>query len=88
MIALWFLAGCAAEALNALTRKWSVEHLGGSAWALAAFVGFWALRLGGTVLVLVLAFRHAAASGMAALVGYLVCRWVVIWRINRGLSPG
>jgi hypothetical protein len=88
MIALWFLAGSAAEVLNTLSRKWAVEHLQGSVWSLATFVGFWTLRLGGTALVLVLAFRHAASSGLAALIGYLVCRWIAIWWINRGLAPG
>jgi hypothetical protein len=88
MIALWFLAGSAAEVLNTLSRRWSVDHLQGSLWSLVTFVGFWALRLAGTALVLMLAFRHAAVSGLAALVGYLVCRWVVIWWISRGLSPG
>ena len=60
MIALWFLAGSAAEVLNTLSRRWSVDHLQGSLWSLATFVGFWVLRLAGTALVLMLAFRHAA----------------------------
>ena len=85
MVLVWFLIGGSVEVLNALTRWWSVERLGLHARGLSMtiLVGGYVLRLGLTGLVLVLAFRHGVLSGVAALVGYWVCRWVAIWRINR-----
>ena len=82
---LWFLAGAAIEVLNAFTRKWSVERLHdrvSAAWV----VGSVSVRLIGTAVLLMLAFRSSVLSGVAALMGYMVCRWVMIWWINRQLN--
>jgi hypothetical protein len=83
--ALWFAAGAAVEVLNTFTRKWTVEHLRGlpsMGWLMLGI----AFRLALTAIVLMLAFRHAAVSGIGALAGYLICRWAMIWWINRPLS--
>jgi hypothetical protein len=84
-VVLWFVLGAGVEVLNTLTRKWSVERLqsrAGAVWIVGGVV----LRTAGTAVLLMLAFRHSAASGMAGLVGYLICRWVMIWWINRRLD--
>ena len=73
MFVLWFLAGVGIEVLNTLTRKWSVEQAqsrGSVAWIVGGVV----LRMTGTAVLLMLAFRHSAVSGVAGLVGYLICR--------------
>lgn len=77
-----------AEVLNNAIRHWSVGRLGleqrrGTGFGLV--VGF-LLRVVLTALVLVLAFRHDMASGFAALIGYWICRWVMIWRLHRRIS--
>ncbi len=86
----WFLAGSVAEVLNTIIRRWSVGALGvqNPVYAVAGILGGFILRLVGTALVLVLAFRHSVTSGLAALVGYWIWRWIMIWRINRRLSAG
>jgi hypothetical protein len=88
IIVAWFLAGSAAEVLNSRVRRWSVERLGfyKRRLVLLWFVAGLVLRLALTVFVLVLAFRHDLVSGVAALVGYWICRWVMVWRVTRGLS--
>ena len=85
MIVLWFLAGGAAEVLNMLTRKWFVERAPalGTSFVAVLFIGGFFLRTVGTASVLALAFRHSVASGMAALVGYLVGRWSTVWWVHR-----
>jgi hypothetical protein len=83
--ALWFAAGAGAEVLNTITRKWTVERLQGFSTLGWLLVGI-AFRLAFTAVVLMLAFRHDPAYGASALGGYLICRWVMIWWINRPLS--
>lgn len=90
MALLWLLAGAAVEAVNTMTRKWSAAQLGRRSvdrrlvwmWLAAGFL----FRLAATGLVLVLAFRHSALSGLASLVGYWICRWAAIWWIHRSLA--
>ena len=82
MVVLWFMAGAGIEVLNTFTRKWSVDRMQsrvGAAWIAGGVI----LRLAGTAVLLMLAFRHSLASGVAGLVGYLICRWVMIWWIDR-----
>jgi hypothetical protein len=94
MLVVWLLIGAAVEVLNSLLRHWSVARLGlpkeyslsgrrQSVFWLA--VGF-LLRVGVTSLILLLAFRQNIASGLAALVGYWICRWVMVWWVARRLS--
>jgi hypothetical protein len=83
MIVLWFLAGCAVEVLNVLSRVWSVERISSPAPAVGLVVGSLLLRLAGTALVLALAFRHSVASGLMAFAGYWICRWIAIEWANR-----
>jgi len=85
MIALWFLAGGAIEALNMVTRKHFVEnaHTRGTGAFAAFFIGGLLLRMAATAGVLALAFRHSFASGMMALMGYLVGRWITIMWLHR-----
>jgi hypothetical protein len=88
MIALWFLAGCAVEGLNTWVRKWNVGALGAHSAARVwpgLILGF-VFRLVGTAMVLVFAFRCGLACGVAALLGYWLCRWVIVWRIHRRLE--
>jgi len=85
MVVLWFLAGAAIEVLNMLTRKWSVERLGSLASA-AWLAGGAVLRLVLTSAIVVLGFRQSPASGVAALAGYVCCRWIMIWWVDRHLS--
>ena len=91
VIVAWFLAGGAAEVFNSAIRHWSVGRLGLQKRGRTVFrlvVGF-VLRLALAASVLVLAFRHDVASGLAALIGYWICRWVVIWWLQRRVSkPG
>jgi hypothetical protein len=82
---LWFLAGAAVEVLNTVSRKLSVDRLEDAASVGWILVGLF-LRLGVTAGILALAFRHAAASGAAALIGYLSCRWVMVWWLHRRLK--
>jgi F0F1-type ATP synthase assembly protein I len=84
----WFLAGSMAEVLNNALRHWSIGRLGLEQPRSAGFgllVGF-VLRVVLTALVLMLAFRHDTASGFAALIGYWICRWTIIWRLHRSIS--
>ena len=85
MVLVWFVAGSIVEVLNALMRWWSVGRLSPDARGLsmAIFTGGFVLRLGLTGLVLLMAFRHSVLSGVAALVGFWICRWVMIWRVTR-----
>ena len=83
MIALWFLAGAAIEVLNTLIRCWSIERARHPARTFALITGGLLFRLLATALVLMLAFRHSPISGMMALVGYWVFRWVMIGWVNR-----
>ncbi len=81
---LWFSAAAAVEVLNGLTRKWTVERLGrgaGIGWVTGGLV----LRLVVTSAVLFFAFRHHVISGVAALIGYLCSRWVVVLWLHRHL---
>ena len=87
IVALWFLAGAAVEVLNMLTRKWTVERLGGHL-LVGWVVGGYILRLGLTSAVLVLGFRHQAVSGVAALLGYLCSRWAMVVWVHRRFSEG
>ena len=87
IVVLWFLAGAAAEALNMLSRRWTVGRLG-QASAVGWVIGGFLVRLVGTAVVLVLAFRHSAAGGAAALSGYLIARWVTLAWLNRRLDGG
>jgi hypothetical protein len=84
----WFLAGGAVEAINTFLRKWSVSALGShrSPQMVLGLVGGFVLRLLGTALVLMVAFTRDFAFGWAALMGYWVCRWVMLWRVHRRLS--
>lgn len=88
VVIAWFLAGAVAEVLNNAARRWSVEQLGlhkrgrSLSWLALGFV----LRLSMTALVLALAFRHHVVSGVAALIGYWICRWTVMWRLHRSVS--
>jgi hypothetical protein len=85
LVALWFLAGVAVEVLNTAFRKWSVDRLESAAsigWVLAGFF----VRIGITAGILTLAFRHSVASGVAALLGYLSCRWVMVWWLHHRLN--
>ena len=87
-IVAWFLAGGAVEVLNSAIRHGSVGRLGLQKRGRTIFrlvIGFM-LRLVLTALVLVLAFRHDPASGLAALIGYWIGRWVVIWWLQRRVS--
>ena len=87
-IVAWFLAGGAVEVLNNAIRHWSVGRLGLHKRGRTVFrliVGY-VLRLVLAASVLVLAFRHGAASGLAALIGYWISRWVVLWRLHRRVS--
>lgn len=79
---LCFLAGVAVEASNMLTRKWSVDRLQedpSSLWLMSTLL----IRLFGTAVVLLFAFRHSAASGLAGLAGSVLCRWAMIFWICR-----
>lgn len=84
---LWFLAGVTVEVLNTLSRKWSVDQffsrssVGWIAWLIIA-TGF-VLRLGMTSVVIMLGFRRSVADGAAALVGYWLSRWAMIWWQHR-----
>jgi hypothetical protein len=87
MAILWFLAGCATEVLNMFTRRWTVGHLGGQSprqVVLLVMVGYVG-RLAWTGVVLLLAFRRNLASGLAALLGYWVCRWAMVWWTSRSI---
>lgn len=84
---LWFAAGAAVEVLNTLTRTWTVERLGRHV-LVGWVVGGYALRLTLTSAVLVFGFRHRAVSGVAALLGYLCSRWVMIWWVHRRFGDG
>lgn len=84
---LWFLAGAAAEVLNTLTRKWTVERLGRHvlfSWVAGGYI----LRLAMTSAVLVLGFRHQPISGVSALLGYICSRWVMMLWIHRCFGNG
>lgn len=85
MAIVWFLAGAGVEVLNALTRKWTVDrlhNLRSIGWVAGGLV----VRLVLTSAVLVLAFRYSPLSGLAALLGYWIGRWTMIWRVNRQLA--
>jgi hypothetical protein len=82
---LWFLAGCGVEVANTLLRHWSVHAIGLQSPTLVfgGIIGGFLIRLAGTAAILLLAFRHDPLSGMAALVGYWVCRGAMVWWMNR-----
>ena len=84
MIVLWFLAGCAVETLNMLTRWRFVErlHLHDPRLAIAWFIGGFLFRQVSVALVLFLAFRHSFGSGIPAFAGYWICRWIWVWRTH------
>jgi hypothetical protein len=85
IVGLWFVAGAAIEVLNALSRRWTVARLGqlgAVGWVIGGFV----VRIVGTATVLVLAFRHSASSGVAALIGYLAARMVALVWLHRRLN--
>jgi hypothetical protein len=94
MVVVWFLIGGVVEVLNNVLRRWSVARLdlrGGDAGSghgplVTGFVAALVVRLAMTSLVLVLAFRQGFAPGLAALVGYWICRWVIVWWTTRSLS--
>jgi hypothetical protein len=100
VVALCLLSGALVEVFNSASRHWSVARLGlGAGRSLSAgrivsgrrgstmlFAAGFVVRLAMTSLILVLAFRQSVASGLAALVGYWICRWVVVWRMTRRLS--
>jgi hypothetical protein len=44
------------------------------------------VRLSVASVVFVMAFRQDLTSGLAALVGYWIGRWVMVWRVVRRLS--
>jgi hypothetical protein len=90
IVGLWFVAGAAIEVLNAWTRRWAAEQLAPERRAASVgwFVGGFVLRVVLTAGVLVLAFRHSLASGLAAWLGYYVCRMVLIGRLSRRLERG
>ena len=82
---LWFLAGAGVEGLNTLSRTWAVGRLsqpGAVGWVIGGYV----LRLAGTATVLALAFRSSVRGGVAALIGYVIARWVAVLWINRRLD--
>ena len=84
---LWFSAGMAIEVLNAFTRRWTVERLGrgaGIGWVTGGLI----LRLAATSTVLFFGFRHHVISGVAALIGYLCSRWVMVLWLHRRLGRG
>jgi hypothetical protein len=85
IVFLWFLAGAAVEVVNAFSRKWTVERLGGRAlygWVAGGYI----LRLAMTSAVLVLAFRHRPISGAGALLGYVCSRWAAMFWMHRQLG--
>ena len=82
LVVLGFLGGAAIEVFNAFTRKWTVERMhgvGSVGWIMGALL----FRLLGTSVVLLLAFRADPLAGVAALLGYMVSRWVMVWWIHR-----
>ena len=97
VVILWLLLGALAEVFNSASRHWSVARLSLPAGrALSAgyvvsdrrrsvirFAAGFVVRLAVTSLILVLAFRQGLSSGLAALVGYWICRWVMVWRVAR-----
>jgi hypothetical protein len=83
MIVLWFLAGGAVEALNALTRKWSVEQMQSRTQAIGLLIGGLLVRLAISALVLALAFRYSVLAGFMAFLGYWICRWIMIGWLHR-----
>jgi hypothetical protein len=89
---LWFLAGVAIELANAWTRRLVVAKLEPERWArsMGWFAGGFVVRVVSTAGVLALAFRHSFASGLLALLGYYLCRTVVVWRLSGRLDrpPG
>jgi hypothetical protein len=82
---LWFLAGCGVEVVNTFLRQWSVHAIGlrNPTYVFGGIIGGFLIRLAGTAVILLLAFRHNLLSGMAALVGYWVCRGAMVWWMNR-----
>jgi len=82
LVALGFLGGAAIEVLNAFTRQWTVGRMHGSG-AMGWIMGALFLRLLATSAVFLLAFRADPLAGVAALLGYTVSRWVMVWRLHR-----
>jgi hypothetical protein len=85
IVGLWFLAGAAIEVFNAWTRRWAAERMSPAkrAQSIGWFAGSFFLRVVLTAGVLFLAFRHGFVSGLLALVGYYVCRTILISRMSR-----
>jgi hypothetical protein len=82
------LAGVVIELANAWTRRLVVAKLKSERRARSAgwFVGGFFVRVVSTAGVLALAFRHSFASGLLALLGYYLCRTVVVWRLSGRLD--
>ncbi len=85
MALLWFLAGGAVEACNALLRKWTVNKLH-TPYIWPLFWGGAVARVVGAALVLFFAFKYSFLSGWFALAGYWVCRWLMLTWTNRQFS--
>ena len=85
LVVLGFLGGAAIEVFNTFTRKWTVERMHGAGsvgWIMGALL----FRLLGTSVLLLLAFRADPLAGVAALLGYMVSRWVMVWWIHHRVT--
>jgi hypothetical protein len=90
MNALWCLAGAAAAAFNAWTRRLAAGKLDPDrrGRSVGWFAGGFGVRVVLTALVLALAFRYGWLSGLLAFLGYYVCRTILAWRLARTLERG
>ncbi len=85
MTLFWFLAGGMAELVNAFLRTKSVrliDHRKPTRSVSIIAVGF-VIRLAWTALIFGLALWDSPASGLAALIGYWLFRWIVIWWLTK-----